>query len=407
MRLTVVEPAGRGGMIHYAFQLCRALANEDIEITLVTDRRYELESLESPFRVVKLFDLWDPKPDEAPPGRTTRAARRLRRPLRALRYGREHRRLCSFLRRERPDWVQLGDIRFAGDLLWIAALRRSGLRLTDVCHNIRRFAPAGAAAGNFHYHPFERRVYRRIYRQFDRVWVHFESNRRRLMGEIGVEPERIGTIPHGNETLFEELRDADVTPGELRRRLDLGTDDPVILLFGALARYKGAEMLLAALPRILEAQPRARLVLAGYPSPGFSLESFRRQVHAAGVEQAVRIHPRYIPSEEVAAWMELAMVTVFPYREISQSGAIHLAQTFRRPIVATSVGAIPEAIRDRETALLVPPGDTEALAQAVTELLARPHLGQALADRGRQEALDRFNWQRVAATLAADYRRLR
>lgn len=406
MRLTVVEPAGRGGMIHYAFQLCRALAQQGLETTLVTDRRYELENVEAPFRVVKLFDLWDPKPEEAPPTRTARVARRLRRPLRAFRYGRECRRLCSFLRRQRPDWIQLGDIRFAGDLFWITALRRSGLRLTDVCHNIRRFAPGGTAAGQFHFRQFERPVYRRIYHHFDRVWVHFESNRRRLVSELGVEPERVGTIPHGNETLLEEMQDPTVTPVELRRRLCLGKDDLVVLFFGALARYKGAEVLLAAFPRILESEPRARLVLAGYPSPGFSLESFRRQAHAAGIEQAVRIHPHYVPSPEVAAWMELATLTVFPYREVFQSGAIHLAQTFGRPIVATSVGAIPEAIRHRETALLVPPGDAEALVLAVTKLLARPHLAHALADRGRQEALDCFNWQRVAATLAADYRRL-
>jgi hypothetical protein len=186
VRLAVVEPSGRGGMIHYAFQLCRALAHEGIEVTLVTGRTYELDSLEAPFRVEKLFDLWDPKPEEAPPGAAARTGRRLRRVLRAGRYAREHRRLVAFLSAERPDWVQLGDVRFAGDLLWIAALRRHGLRLTDVCHNVRRFAPGGTAAGLFRHSSMGLELYRRIYRHCERVWVHFDSNRERFLAEIGL-----------------------------------------------------------------------------------------------------------------------------------------------------------------------------------------------------------------------------
>ncbi|MFP3942155.1 MAG: hypothetical protein ACLF0P_17810, partial [Thermoanaerobaculia bacterium] len=70
MRIAVVEPVGRGGLIHYAFQLCRGLAEEGaadgVEVVLVTGRPYELEGLDAPFRVEPVLRLWDPKPAPGP-----------------------------------------------------------------------------------------------------------------------------------------------------------------------------------------------------------------------------------------------------------------------------------------------------------------------------------------------------
>ena len=87
MKITYIEPAGKGGMIHYAFQLCRALAAAGAEITLVTEKNYELAALPHDFRVEATIDLWDPKPagrlSEAP---WAVAWRKLRRISRAWRY---------------------------------------------------------------------------------------------------------------------------------------------------------------------------------------------------------------------------------------------------------------------------------------------------------------------------------
>jgi glycosyltransferase involved in cell wall biosynthesis len=406
MKIAVVEPAGRGGMIHYAFQLCRALQGEGLEVTLLTDRSYELDDLEAPFEVVKLLRLWDSKPVEAAPAAWQRALRRLRRPLRALRYAREHGRLVAELRRRRPDWVQLGDVRFAGDFLWLDALRRAGLRLTDTCHNLERFAPGGRRAGRFHQSRSEKRLYRRIYSCFHRVWVHFDCNRARFLELFGLPGERVGTIPHGNEALFDELRDGACDATRLRRRLALGDDEQVVLFFGTLTRYKGVELLVEAFQRVLSTHRSARLVLAGYPGADFSLEALERRIWELGIAGAVRLHPLYVPSAEVAAWMELAAVAVFPYRQIFQSGALHVAHTFGVPIVASDVGAMGEVVRHGETGLLVPPGDATALAAAVAELLERPEAAARMGQRARVEAYGSFAWERVAGILAADYRRL-
>lgn len=405
--IAVVEFAGRGGMIHYAYQLCRALGEAGAEVTLVTDRHYELDALPHPFRREKLLRLWDPKPaGEAGAGPRRRWRRPLRRLGRAFLHYREWLRLVLWLTRERPDVVQLGDVRFPGDLAPVLLLRLLGLRLADVCHNVAPYTAAGRSAGLFRRSALDRALYRRIYRLCARVFVHFEANRRAFLAAYGLPPERVVAIPHGHEGVFEELRDPSMDAAALRCSLGLGPDEPVVLLFGTLSRYKGVDLLLAAFARVAARQPRARLVLAGFPAADFDLAAHRELARELGIAERVRWAPRYIESGEVAAWMELAAVAVFPYREVWQSGALVAAQTFGVPIVAAAVGAMPEAVADGESGLLVPPGDPEALAAALLALLADPALARRLGERARRDARERLGWQRVAHTILGAYRPL-
>lgn len=481
MRIAVVEPAARGGLIHYAFMLCRELVrtgeDEGVEVTLITGRGYELADLPHSFRVEPILRLWDPKPSRVrdrpgaslpgtgsrsegrrngcsrlgsgsprdaqdggavlrglasdasgrgAPGRS-RAARRWlwwRRVGRAFVWYREWVRLALHLRRLAPDVVQLGDIRFPGDLAALWLLRALGLRLADVCHNVEPFAGGsfgrtGLLAGLRR--AIVRGIYRRIYRCFEVVFVHHRINRATFLRLYGLPPERVREIPLGNGALFEELRQRAAEPqdaGALRRRLGLPENAagaaPVVLLFGTLSRYKGADLLLEAFARLgaSEAGRDAgstgcpRLVLAGYPLAGFDPEALRQRACSLGVGDAVTVAPGYVPSEEVAAWMELATVAVFPYREIYQSAALQVALTFGVPTVASRVGAVPEVVRDGETGLLVPPGDVDALAAAIERLLERPDLARALGERAAADQRRRFAWSRVACRVLASYRTL-
>src|SRR5919107_4394251 len=58
LRLVLVEPNGSGGLIHYTYQLCTALANEGVDVTLITGREYELAHLPHNFQVDNFLDLW-------------------------------------------------------------------------------------------------------------------------------------------------------------------------------------------------------------------------------------------------------------------------------------------------------------------------------------------------------------
>jgi glycosyltransferase involved in cell wall biosynthesis len=384
VKIAVVELAGKGGLIHYAFQLCRAMAREGADVTLLTDTNYELTALDHPFRLQRLFNLWDPKPAEAssPPGRF-----RFQRVVRAMLYYREWLRLIAHLERERYDVVQFGDIRFPTDFYMLRQARKHVRLMADVCHNVRPFAGSGLFVAS--------NRYERIYRLFDLVFVHHDVNRDEFLTRFPELPQRVRTIVHGNEEIFRELRNPSITPATLRKRLGLAPDDQVVLFFGSLSAYKGIDLLLDAFGRIARKHPRARLVVVGPPLADFKLEQQRGE--------KVQIVPSYIDAGEVAAWMEMAAVVVYPYREIHQSGALQIALTLGAPIVATRVGANAEVITDGISGLLVPPNDAAVLAEAISRLLLDRELARRIGDGARATAEDKFAWRPIARRMLEAY----
>ncbi|HUO86960.1 MAG TPA: glycosyltransferase, partial [Thermoanaerobaculia bacterium] len=401
LRVAVVEPAARGGMIHYAYQLCRGLALAGADPILVTARGYELADLPHPFRRIELLRLWDPKPVAEDAAGAPAPWRRL---VRGLVWYREWLRLVAWLVRERPDVVQLGDLRFAGDLLPLVLLRLSGLPLVDVCHNVEPFALGGRRAGRFGAGAPTRWLYRRIYHRFDRVVVHFAANRTAFLEATGLPPERTAVVAFGNQELFAELADPRMTPAVLRRRLALEEGRPVVLVFGTLAPYKGVDLAIEAFAEVCGSQPAACLVIAGYPLAGFDLAAHRRRADDRGIGRRVCFVPAYLPATEVATWMALAAVVLVPYHQAFQSGVLSLAQTFGRPLVATRVGAMAEAVENGRTGVLVPPDDPPAMAAAITALLADPEGAERLGQAAAAEARERSAWRLVAEDLLAVHR---
>ena len=377
MKIAVVEFASRGGLIHYAYQLCRAMHGEGADVTLITDRHYELDALEHPFRLHKLLRLWDPKP-----GRdvSSSAVRRARRAARAAVWYREWMRLVGALRRMRADVVQFGDIRFPTDLFPLLAARRTAPLMADICHNVRPFGASGAFEASS--------MYERVYARFDTIFVHYETNVREFARAFPRQAGKVVPIVHGNEEIFRELAGP---PRDLRRELGLGGQQ-IVLFFGTLSRYKGLDLLLEAFRQI----PSAILVVAGHPHSDFDPALFR------GAERVVLL-PQYVDSPDVQSWMQLADVIVFPYRDVFQSGALHVAQTFGVPIVTTRVGAMAEVIRHRETGLVVEPEDAGALAGAVNELLRDRAFARRLGDAAAQDAATSFGWNGIARTILDTY----
>jgi glycosyltransferase involved in cell wall biosynthesis len=403
VKIAVIEFAGKGGMIHYVFQLCRAMAQAGADVTLITEKNYELAALEHPFKVETLIDLWDPKPaGQLSTNWFAVTLRKLRRITRAVQYYAEWLKVIRYVAKLKPDVVQLGDIRFPGDLFPLMLLRRKAKLFADICHNVRPFSAGGKSGGLFDRSRSRRLFYQRIYKLFDVVFVHFDRNREEFTSTFGVPARKVGVVVHGNEELFDELRDPAVDALTLRQRLGIPDVDRVVLFFGTLSRYKGTDVLIEAFPRIRR-ETGARLVLAGYPFHDFDVEAHKELTRKLGIEDAVTWLPEYIPSEHIVAWMRLASVIVFPYRDIYQSGAVHVAQTFGAPIVASAVGAFEDVIENEVSGLLVPREDVDALAGAVIRLLNDPDLAARLGARAAADAKGPFSWQANAEKLLTRY----
>ncbi len=379
MRILEVETFGQGGLIHYAHLLAGALAERGHEVIVVTAVGYELEGrreLPAGVRVVRKTARLSRRPRDG--------GRRRPWPRFALALARKVEAVvdafvvAALARRLRPDVVHLHSTNPIV-LLHLLLLRLLGLPVVATAHQVTPHEPI----------PFQALVQRGIHRLPRRVIAHSEVDRRRLVEELGVEPRRIAVIPHGEYGFFAGDGEEPIDPGAARRELGLAEDEETVLFFGYLREYKGLDVLFDAWPAVAEARlardgRRARLLVAGNP---VQLAPARRRELEARAESldAVR-HFDYVPFTEVSRWFAAADVVALPYRQISQSGVLYLALALGVPVVATGVGGLGEVLRDGESALVVPPGDPEALTRALVRLLEDPELRERLACGGRRLA---------------------
>ena len=398
MRVSIVEPDGVGGMAHFAYQLCDALAEGGADVTLITSVDYELGALPHRFRLEPRMRLWAAV--EEGRGKTRTFWRRrlhitrrsLRRALRALVLVREWTRLVMHLRRSQPDIVQFGMIHFPFQVVFLAVLRRSGFALAQICHE---FEPREELR------PRSRRLHlaasRWLYSQFAVIFFMSEATRRDFDRHFGSSVAMQATIPHGNEDIFKLLR----TP-EPANRYALRDDAKVILFFGGVRPSKGVPDLIEAFA-LLPPDPAVRLLVVGYPSKQMEVEPLRRRIAALGLEHRVVLDLRYIEAGEVAGLMERATIVVLPYRTATQSGVAQVAYSFGRPVVATEVGGLAEVVEHEGTGLLVPPQDPRAMAAAIGRLIEDPELCGRLGARAAHLSRTRYGWPAAAKTILQNY----
>lgn len=154
-----------------------------------------------------------------------------------------------------------------------------------------------------------------------------------------------------------------------RRRLGVRAGARLALFAGHVRPYKGLDVLLAAWQRAA-LSPLSALVIAGPSYIGHArLESkVRRLVRRRGV----RLIDRYLPDDELRAWMAAADVLVLPYTRASQSGLAVAGAAAGMTIVASDVGGLGEQARDLG-AVLVEPGNVDSLAAVLSRLLGGAH----------------------------------
>lgn len=399
MRVCVIEPSGVGGLVHYAYHLCRALQRSGIDTTLVTSKTYELHDLPHEFRVERKLRLWNPRSSTG----GSMVWRRVRRVWRGLQYLLAWAWLILYLHRTRPDIVLFGEIRFGFELYFLSFLKRSGLVLADIVHDVQVYDTARGSDSIVHTENAVLKRYNQIYHLFDFLFVHDRSNYDLFLSLYDVPAERVTEIPLATNELVLETKPT-LTPEELRERLGLPSHQQVVLFFGTLSKYKGVEDLIMAFPAIRQATS-ARLMIAGYPAKDIDPDALQALARRLKVDGAISWYLDYVPNEWVSTLMAISTVVVLPYRAITQSAVLQIAYACGKPVVATRVGGLPDVIEEGKSGFLVPPQDPASLANAVIEVLQNPELAQAMGRRARELSETRYAWRVVAERMKSVFER--
>jgi glycosyltransferase involved in cell wall biosynthesis/GT2 family glycosyltransferase len=210
-----------------------------------------------------------------------------------------------------------------------------------------------------------------------------ESTRRALV-EKGFDRARISVIENGTEM-----------PAANARRASPRSGAQSIVYTGRLKPYKSVDVLLRALPLVLEARPATKLHIVGQGPDRTRLERLSWSLGLAG---KVSFHG-YLPAVERDAILDGAAVAVCPSAFEGWGAACVQASAHGLPVVAANVPGLVDSVVDGSTGVLVPHGDEVALADAVIALLRSPAQRQAMGDAGREWA-SRFTWDDSAVRFA-------
>jgi len=173
-----------------------------------------------------------------------------------------------------------------------------------------------------------------------------------------------------------------------------------LLFVGRLDPRKGVQVLLDAMPKVLELTGgRARLLVVG--------DSYLRAKFETSVAPSARPHVHFlghVPREELPRWYATGDVFVSPALGHESFGIVLVeAMAAGRAVVASDIPGYRTVVKPGCDGVVCPPGDTGALAAALAALVDDPERRAALARRGRERALD-FAWPRVTDRIEAVYR---
>jgi glycosyltransferase involved in cell wall biosynthesis len=226
------------------------------------------------------------------------------------------------------------------------------------------------------------------YRRADEIIVHALHVKQLVLKNYHISSERVHVIPHIKIGTQESAPKH--APGNDHER--------TVLFFGRIWEYKGLEYLIRAEPLITSQVSGAKIVIAGQ---GEDFSRYRRMM--VNPERFI-VYNEYISDVHRAELFREASVVTLPYIEASQSGVIPMAYLFAKPVVATTVGGLPEMVENGRTGFCVPPRDEKALADAIVRLLTDRALAEKFGANGNRKINTECSPSVVARNTLAVYR---
>jgi glycosyltransferase involved in cell wall biosynthesis len=215
-----------------------------------------------------------------------------------------------------------------------------------------------------------------------------------LCSHYAVETAKIDWMPNGLEaTSFTSDRSTTGEPAVEYR--------PYILAVARLVQLKAIDVAIRAFAQLRRKHPDHRFVIAGDGPEMASLQTLTVELQLQ--DSVVFLGLR--PNDAIPALMVGCELLVLPSKSESFPLVLLEAMAAGRPIVATRVGGVPDAVVDGQCAILVPPEDPELLAGAMATLLDDAAMRQKFGEFGRRRAQEMFSMERIGDQYVAIYRR--
>jgi phosphatidylinositol alpha-1,6-mannosyltransferase len=373
--LSIEFPPGPGGLGTLAYQIARHLTETGWGVMVSTPQHHAGMS------AIKRFNAAQPF-----------AVQRLR-PLQPAAWEGLYRlgKALQIIRRSHPDVV----LAVGKQAVWLGAMLSLITRMPLVA-----IGGGSEFLGNSR---MERRLTRWAFRRAACV-IAISHYTRKLITAMGINPYKVKVVPCGADA---HLYHPGLPIGPLRERLGLG-EAKVILTVGQLSERKAQDVVIRALPQVIQACPDVAYLLVGLPTRRQELEQLAKDL---GVDERV-LFTGCVPLEQLPFYYNLAEVFVLVSRrtargEVEGFGIVVAeAALCGAPAVVSRDCGLEEAVVENETALVVNPDDPEATAEAIAHLLLDDALRLRMGQAANRYATQNATWKKRVREYDAILRNL-
>lgn len=360
----------------YTFSLARALMKKDVEVTVCGIEDDDV----STYSDVPFIDIFGSYSKEHGPVN------------KVLSYRKSWMNIIAYCKSNNVDIVHVQWYIFSPlDYIYHNKLRKLGINVVTTIHDL---LPFNKKFYDFHYH-------RKIYSHADKVINQARMNKETLIKDFGVSEDKIIYIPHGHYMEYAEH----ATMIESREKLGIPVDKKVILFFGQIKKVKGVDILIQAMKAVSDKHKDVLCVIAGKVwKDDYSI--YQNMIDELGISDYIRSDIRFIDDDEIKYYFNAADIVALPYLQIYQSGVVLLGYAYKKPLVATTEGEFLSVVKDKETGLLVPAGDSEKLAEALNWYLDNPDKAIEFGEKGYEDISVRLSWDTIADSLSGVYREI-
>jgi len=177
-----------------------------------------------------------------------------------------------------------------------------------------------------------------------------------------------------------------ISKQEARKKLGLDSNEPIVLFFGFIRKYKGLDLLLEAMSDERIKKAGIKLLVAGefYEDA----KQYQEQIDKLGIRNQLILKTDFIPDSEVKYYLCAADAVIQPYRNATQSGVTPLAYHFEKPMVVTNVGGLPSLVANEKAGLVTEP-EPRAIATAILKFY---QLGETYFIPHLRSEKQKYNW---------------
>jgi len=223
-----------------------------------------------------------------------------------------------------------------------------------------------------------------IYLLSKQIIVHSYRLKEEYAKKYSVNNKKIYVIPHG------------VFLSKKQRKIQRKNYN-WILFFGRIREYKGLEYLIKSEPLINKKIKNFKIVIAGDGGYFKKCEKFIKN------KKNFIIYNKQISDEVRSELFEKCSLVVLPYIGASQSGIIPIVYDFKKPVISTNVGALPDVVIDGKTGFLVEPRNVKQLAEKIIWMLKHPKERKQMGINGYKFSKKELSWNKIAKMTIEAY----